>query len=98
MIWRARPAAGSELALGIFFVQLVLNFLWSVIFFRLESPGVALCDIFLLLAAVAGTIVAFYAVRPWAGAILMPYLAWVSFASYLNGAIWWLNRGAAGKS
>ena len=94
MIWRDRRAPGADLALGIFFLQLALNFLWSVIFFRWQSPGLAMCDIFLLLATIGGTIIAFYGVRPVAGAILVPYLAWVLFASYLNIAVWWRNGEA----
>jgi len=93
LIWCERSAGTG--ALEIFLVQLALNFLWSILFFRLQSPAAALCDLILLWIAIAATIVAFSAIVPLAGAILIPYIAWVSFAGYLNGGVWWLNSRAA---
>ncbi|MEF8792819.1 TspO/MBR family protein [Thiohalorhabdus sp.] len=90
-IWRGPPARGRLAALNWFGVQLVLNPLWSVVFFGLRAPGWALVAIMLLLAAIVGTVRRFWGLDRWAGAALIPYLAWVAFAASLNGGIWWLN-------
>lgn len=68
-------------------VQIVLNAGWSVVFFALESPSWAVVEIALLFAAVAWTVAACWRIRPIAGAILLPYLAWVGFAAALTVAI-----------
>lgn len=81
-----------RVALACFVVQLVLNGLWSVLFFGLQSPGWALVDVVLLWLSIALTVVLFWRVLPAAGVIMLPYLAWVSFAAVLNGSIWVLNR------
>ncbi|HSM05103.1 MAG TPA: TspO/MBR family protein [Longimicrobiales bacterium] len=82
-----------RLAMILFGVQLVLNVLWSVCFFGLRSPGLALVEIaFLWLSVVAMTLV-MGRLDPVAGWLLVPYVAWVSFAAVLNGAVWRLNRG-----
>ncbi len=80
-----------KIALGIFTGQLVLNTLWSIIFFGLQSPGWALIDILLMWISIVATIIVFYRISRPAAYLLLPYLAWVSFASYLNYAIWTLN-------
>ena len=79
-------------ALLVFAVQLVLNGIWSVLFFGMRSPGLALVEILLLWVAIAATVALFWRVTPVAGMLLLPYLAWVSFAAVLNGSIWFLNR------
>lgn len=78
-------------ALGIFIGQLVLNTLWSIIFFGLRSPAGALTEIVLLWLAILTTIIAFKRISKPAAWLLLPYLAWVSFAAYLNLRIWMLN-------
>ena len=78
-------------ALVVFWVQLLLNLGWSASFFGLHSPLLALGVIALLWLAIVFTIVKFRAVSPLAGYLLIPYLLWVSFASYLNFTIWQLN-------
>ncbi len=78
-------------ALVFFAVQLLLNLGWSASFFGLHSPSLALAVIVLLWLAIVFTIVKFRAVSPIAGYLLIPYLLWVSFASYLNFTIWQLN-------
>jgi len=78
-------------ALAVFGVQLLLNLAWSALFFGLHSPLFALVDIVLLWLAIVLTIVKFRAISPLAGNLLIPYLLWVSFASYLNFTIWQLN-------
>jgi tryptophan-rich sensory protein len=78
-------------ALAVFGVQLLLNLGWSALFFGLHSPLFALVDIVLLWLAIVLTIVKFRAVSPLAGNLLIPYILWVSFASFLNFTIWQLN-------
>lgn len=78
-------------ALAVFGVQLLLNLAWSALFFGLHSPLFALVDIVLLWFAIVLTIVKFRAISPLAGNLLIPYLLWVSFASFLNFTIWQLN-------
>lgn len=78
-------------ALAIFALQLGLNILWSGLFFGLQSPGWAFFEIILLWLAIAATIAAFAKLSKPAAWLLAPYLAWVSFAAYLNYAFWSLN-------
>lgn len=78
-------------ALGVFAVQLALNAAWSPLFFGLHNPGAALIDIVLLWCAILATIVVFARISRTAACLLVPYLAWVTFATYLNYAIWTLN-------
>ena len=79
-------------ALTWFFIQLVLNALWTPLFFGLHRPDLALICIVALWIAIVGTMRAFARVTPASAALLVPYLAWVSFATALNAAIWHLNR------
>jgi benzodiazapine receptor len=81
-----------SVALGWFVVQLVLNALWSPVFFGLHRIDWALVVIVSLWTALAVTIWSFVRVSLAAGLLLVPYLFWVSFAAVLNAAIWWLNR------
>ena len=76
-----------------FWVQLGLNVLWSIIFFGLENPGWALVEILGLWWAIRRTIRDFSGENETAGRLLIPYLAWVSFATLLNAAVWLMNRG-----
>jgi benzodiazapine receptor len=78
-------------ALVAFGVQLLLNFCWSAVFFGLHSPLYALVVIVLLWLAIVLTMVKFKAVYPLSAYLLIPYLLWVTFASYLNFTIWTLN-------
>ncbi len=78
-------------ALWVFGTQLFLNFCWSALFFGLHSPLYGLIEIVFLWCAIVLTIVKFKGVRPVAGYLLIPYLMWVSFASFLNFTIWTLN-------
>jgi tryptophan-rich sensory protein len=90
LVWRARPASSTPLML--WGSQLLLNAAWSMLFFGLHLPGIALCDIVLLLAVLIATTSSFFRVRIVAGALLLPYTAWVGFAAYLNAGLWYLNR------
>lgn len=78
--------------LGLFALQLALNTLWSFLFFGLRRPDLALIDIVTLWCAIVATMVTFWTRDRVAGALFVPYLAWVSFASALNLALWQLNR------
>jgi len=80
-----------KIGIAAFFVQLSLNSVWSIIFFGLQNPGWALVDIVLLWLAIVWTIAVFYKILKLAAYLLVPYLLWVSFASYLNYSIWMLN-------
>ena len=68
-----------------------LDAAWSALFFGWRSPGLAFAEIVLLWLAILATVLAFSRVSTWAAALLVPYLAWVSFAAVLNGTIWRLN-------
>jgi translocator protein len=91
-VWRGAGGFGpARGALVLFAIQLTLNLLWSALFFGLKSPLAALAEIALLWLAIAATLVAFWRIDWLAGALFVPYLAWVSFAAVLNAAIWRLN-------
>ena len=89
MVWRRIGTRGDWIAL--FFLQWVLNVGWSLAFFGLHSPGGALVVIAALWLVLAALIRVYWQARPLAGAMLLPYIGWVSFASALNLAIWRLN-------
>lgn len=79
-------------ALIFFIIQLALNALWSLFFFGMKNPMLAGIEIILLWLMIYETYVQFAKINKIAGYLLLPYLAWVSFATVLNGSIWWLNR------
>jgi translocator protein len=79
-------------AAGVFIVQLILNGLWSYVFFGLHAPGWALAEITALWASIVLCLILFYRISAAAGGLLIPYLGWVTFAAVLNGSIWVLNR------
>jgi len=94
IIWtRARelPKRQVNIALTAFAFQLLLNIAWSILFFGLHSPLLALIDIIILLIAISITAYRFMQISIAAGWLLVPYLLWVSFASILNYALWRLN-------
>jgi benzodiazapine receptor len=91
LVWRRRAASGVIAALGFFVVQLAANALWSWLFFAWHRGALAFADIVLLWLLIAITLVMFWRVRPLAAALLLPYLAWVSFAALLCYATWQLN-------
>jgi tryptophan-rich sensory protein len=92
LIWQRQGLAGVSSALGLFGFQLILNALWSPLFFGLRSPLAGLMDIVPLWAAILATILSFWKISAVAGVLLIPYWLWVSFATALNFAIWRLNR------
>ena len=91
LAWRIGPRHGRDQALGLFGAQLAINALWSWLFFAWHRGALALADVLLLWVLVAATLVAFWRLRPLAGLLLLPYLAWVGFATALNAALWRLN-------
>ena len=86
-VWLHGGWARQKNALGLFLLQWTLNALWTPLFFGLHRPGWALAEILVLLL----TIRSFWRVDRPAGLLLLPYIAWVSFATVLNLAIWRLN-------
>ncbi len=91
LVWRKAGFAGAATALLLFFVQLVLNALWSYLFFGAHRPDLAFIDIVALWLAILATAFAFGRISTTAGVLLVPYLCWVGFAGALNLALWRLN-------
>lgn len=79
-------------ALVFFWIQLALNALWSVLFFALHNPLLALLEIVLLWLMIYETYAKFKGIDKIAGWMFVPYLLWVTFATVLNASLWWLNR------
>jgi translocator protein len=92
MVWVQGTSRNVTPALSIFAIQLILNVAWSGLFFGLHSPGAGLLAIVALWCAIAATILSFRHAVTIAGWILVPYLAWVSFAMALNFEIWRMNK------
>ena len=91
LVWRQAGFTNAKLPLALFAIQLSLNTLWSVLFFGLQNPGAAAVEIIVLWVAILATLIAFWKRSKWAGWLLVPYLAWVSYATVLNASIWQLN-------
>jgi benzodiazapine receptor len=92
LVWRKSSTKQSIKTASILFgTQLAVNTLWSIIFFGFEKPGFALITIAVLWILIVLTMKAFFKISKTAAYLLIPYLLWVSFASYLNYAIWSLN-------
>ncbi len=92
LVWsRGIDNSSVRTALSFFGVQLVLNVLWSVLFFGLRSPLLGLVEIVALWIAIVANIVLFYRISRAAALLLIPYIAWVTIAAALNGFIWSLN-------
>ena len=96
LAWRPGGFATARTALTLFLVQLALNALWSWLFFGWHRARLAFADVLLLWAAIVATLACFWRIRPLAGALLVPYLLWVSFATALNYSVWQLNPQALG--
>lgn len=91
LVWRRGGWRANSTALSLFIVQLALNALWSWLFFAWHLGAWAFADILVLWGLIAATLVSFWRVQPLAGALLIPYLLWVSFALALNYSVWQLN-------
>ena len=98
MIWAfwhilRAPAAepGRRIAIIVFLIQIATNALWSIVFFGLKQIGLAVFVSTALLLLVIATVITFRRIDPLAAWAVAPTIAWVAFATFLNGAIWWLN-------
>ena len=91
LVWRSGGLRSHRIAFSLFFAQLVLNGIWSWLFFAWNLGALAFMDIVMLWLLIAATIVFFWRVSHVAGGLLIPYLLWVSFAAALNFSLWQLN-------
>ena len=91
LVWREGGWKLRACALSLFLLQLLLNALWTPLFFGMHLTGLAFAEIIALWFVLAATLRSFWRVRKAAGALLIPYLAWVSFAATLNFSIWRMN-------
>jgi benzodiazapine receptor len=98
LVWRTSGFAGAAFPFAIYLVQLVLNASWSPIFFGMHRPGLAFIEVVMLWLSIIATIAVFHRVNAVAAYLLLPYLAWVTFAAALNLTIWHLNRGPLSQS
>ena len=92
LVWKPAGFKAVMVPLSLFGIQLVLNVAWSWVFFGLHQPGWAVIEIIVLWAVIVATTVTFFRSSKVAGWLMVPYLAWVSFAALLNAAIYRLNR------
>lgn len=88
LVWRERGFAGAAGALSLFLVHLAFNALWSWLFFAWRSGALAFAEVLVLWAMILATLVAFWRVKPLAGALMVPYLVWVTYASALTWSVW----------
>ena len=94
LVWKARGFRGARAALVLFLVQLAANALWTWLFFAWRLGAAAFVEILVLWTLIVATIVTFWRVRPAAGALLLPYLGWVTFAAGLAWTVWRMNPGS----
>jgi benzodiazapine receptor len=93
LVWRVRGFKAARSALLLFIIQLVANALWSWVFFVWHQGGVAFAEVLLLWCLIVATTVSFRRHNPVAAGLLLPYLAWVTFAAALTFSTWRLNPG-----
>ena len=98
LIWREAGIAGAGLSLAVYALQLILNAAWTPLFFGLHRPDLAFVDMVLVWVSIIATIVLFYPIHVVAALLLAPYLAWVTFASALNFAVWRLNSAPSAQA
>ena len=96
LVWRSGGFRTNRQALTLFLLQLAFNAVWSWLFFAWHLGVLSLADILVLWILIVATLVSFWRVRPLAGALLIPYLLWVSFAAALNYSLWQLNPKVLG--
>lgn len=92
LVHTSKKTRDRDLGIKLFYAQLILNALWSIVFFGMENPALALLVIFVLLGAVFSVIKIFWRVNKTSAYLLIPYIAWLSFATILNFSIVVLNR------
>lgn len=90
LVWQAK-AKNKQTAYTVFFIQLALNALWSILFFGAHDLFLSFIEIIILWIMILWSIIAFYRISKPAGYLLIPYLCWVTFASTLTFAVWQLN-------
>jgi len=93
LVWRRRNHPLTPVALALYGLQLLLNALWTGIFFGAQTPGAAFFELLALLLCIILTSVWFWRIRVLAGVLLAPYVFWVAFAGVLNFSLWQLNSG-----
>lgn len=91
LVWHQEESPSKRFALSLFWIQLLLNALWSISFFEAQSPLLGFINMVLLLGALVATLYAFFNIRKLAGWLLVPYLGWVGFATLLNLQLLRLN-------
>ncbi len=92
LIWKSdAPYLKKTNAICVFFFQLFFNFCWSILFFRFHSPLLALINILIMIVTIVATIFSFAAINKKASWLLLPYIMWVGFATFLNFTIWVMN-------
>lgn len=96
LVWCKHGVRGAASALAIFVAQLFANALWTWLFFAWRLGAVALAEIVILWLLIAGTIALFWRLQRTAAMLLLPYLAWVSFATALSFSLWRLNPDLLG--
>lgn len=98
MIWRERGFMDAALPLGVYALQLLLNGLWSPIFFGMKRLDLAFYELIGLWLSIVACILLFAPISATAAWLLVPYLGWVTFAGYLNYTVWQMNRDALAAS
>ena len=96
LVWRKAGFDGAAVAISLYAVQLLLNGLWSAVFFGLRRPNLAFLEIVCLWLAILATIALFHPIDQAAAYLLIPYALWVTFAAALNFSVWRLNRAQSG--
>lgn len=91
LVWRQNSFGDTKLAFGLFFLQISVNALWTWLFFVWQLGGIATAEILVLLVLIAATAIVFYRYSKTAALLLLPYFAWVSFASVLSYTLWQAN-------
>lgn len=91
-VWRLKTGKSAKTEVALYAGQIVLNLFWSILFFGLRNPALGLIDIVLLWSLLLVMQIRFWRADLTAALLWLPYLLWVSFATALNAAIWWLNR------
>jgi benzodiazapine receptor len=98
LVWREAGFGGAALPLTVYVLQIALNAAWTPLFFGLHRPDLGFVDIVLVWMSIIATIVLFYPIHVVAALLLVPYLAWVTFATALNFAVWRLNSVASSRA
>jgi tryptophan-rich sensory protein len=90
--WRTEDVVTARRTVSLYSAQLTLNALWSILFFGLRQPGAALLEIIVLWALLVLILLRYWRLDRVAAVLWIPYVAWVTFAAFLNGTLWTLNR------